>query len=206
VLLNVTTTDTKAAGHLTVYGDGNVNPDTSSSNWVAGQTVSNLVLVELSDGKVVLSNGSTGTADFVADIVGYYRNSGTGSVIVPTALTRVMDTRNGTGTGGTIAKIGPKKSLKLQIGGRGGVPATGATAAELNLTAVNATATGFLTAYPDGAAVPLASSLSYRAAHTVANTAVTPLGADGAIDLYNGGTAPVDVVVDLSGFYYGYAR
>ncbi len=204
-LLDVVTTDTNATGHLTVYGHGIDRPDTSSSNWTAGQTVSNLVFVPLVDGKVVLHNGSKGMADFVADLVGYYNYFGTASSYLPTAQTRVLDTRDGTGTGGTIAKIGPKKHIKVQIAGRNGVVATGATAATLNITAVSPADHGFLSVYPDSATVPTASSLNYPATHTVANSAVTPLPSDGAIDIYNGGTSPVDVLVDLSGYYYGYS-
>jgi hypothetical protein len=204
-LLNVVTTDTKATGHLTAYGHGIDRPGTSSSNWTTGQTVSNLVFVPLVDGKIVLHNGSGGTVDFVADLVGYYNNFGTASAYVPTTQTRVLDTRDGTGTSGRIAKIGAKQHIKVQIAGRYGVVATGATAAGLNITAVSPAAHGFLSVYPDSATVPTASSLNYPATRTVANSAVTPLPSDGAIDIYNGGTSPVDVLIDLSGYYYGYS-
>lgn len=206
VLLDVVTTGTKTGGHLTAYGHGTPDPGTSNSNWSAGQTVSNLVFVHLQDGQVVLHNASAGTVDFVADLVGSYHHFGTASVAVPTSPTRVLDTRNGTGTGGKVARIGAKQHLKLQISGHSGVPPTGASAAELNLTAVSPAANGYLTLYPDGSALPTASSLNYRAGHTVANAAVTPLGTDGAIDVYNGGTSPVDVVIDLSGFSYAYGQ
>lgn len=63
---------------------GAAYPGTSNSDWAAGQTVSNLVLVPLTDGEVVLRNGSTAGPDFVADVVGYYHHYGTASVIVPT--------------------------------------------------------------------------------------------------------------------------
>lgn len=205
VLLNVTTTDTKATGHLTAYAHGTTRPYTSNSNWTAGQTTADLVLVPLTDGKVVLHNASSGTADFVADLVGYYSTDRVNSVLVPSTRTRVLDTRDGTGTGGTVAKIGAKQQVRLQLAGLDGAPSAGASAAELNLTAVSPSASGYLTLYPDGSALPTASSLNYRFGHTVANAAVTPLGADGAIDVYNGGSSPVDVVIDLSGYYCVYA-
>lgn len=205
VLLDVVTTDTKTGGHLTAYGHGTPDPGTSNSNWAAGQTVSNLVFVDVQDGEVVLHNASSGTVDFVADLVGYYHHFGTASVEMPLTPTRVLDTRTGTGTGGKVARIGAKQHLKLQISGHGGVPSAGASAAQLNLTAVTPSANGYLTLYPDGIALPTASSLNYRTGRTVANAAVTPLGPDGAIDVCNGGSSPVDVVIDLSGFAYSYA-
>jgi hypothetical protein len=203
VVLNVATTDTKAAGFLTAYGDGGYIPGTSDSNWAAGQTVSNLVVVPLGNGKAVLDNGSSGSADFVADLVGYYNNLGTASVIVPTAgPVRVLDTRQGVGTGGRIAKIGAKQSIKLQLTGLNGLPVTGVTAAELNLTVTDDPGAGFITAFPDGTALPTASSLDFAPGQTVANASVVPVGPDGTIDLYNGSGSPVDLIADLSGYYY----
>lgn len=206
VLLNVATTDTKAGGFLTAYGHGDDNPGTSNSNWTPGQTVSNLVLVPVKDGKVVLYNGSGGTVSFVADVVGYYDYPGTASVVVPTSLTRVLDTRTGTGTGGGAAKLGPHQTVRLQIANRNGVPATGMTAAELNMTVTNNVGGGFITAYPAGTARPTASNINFSAGQTVANASVMPTGTDGAIEFYNGSSSPVDLVVDLSGYYYGYTR
>ncbi|GAA5185447.1 hypothetical protein GCM10023322_29510 [Rugosimonospora acidiphila] len=51
---------------------------------------------------------------------------------------------------------------------------------------------------------PTASSVDFAGGTTVANMAVIPVGADGAIDLYNGGGATVDLLVDLYGAYYQY--
>jgi hypothetical protein len=200
VVLNVTTTDTKTAGALTAYGDGYGNPGTSNSNWAAGQTVSNLVVVPVTDGKVVLSNGGTGTVDFVADLVGYYQAYAGGSVIMPTGPTRILDTRYGTGTGGHITKLGARTSIKLHLAGLNGVPLS-AVAAELNLTVTDTTGAGFISAYPDGTSLPNASSLNFAAGQTVANAAITPVGPDGSIVLYNGGNTPVDLIVDLNGTF-----
>lgn len=200
VVLNVATTDTKTAGALTAYGDGYGNPGTSNSNWAAGQTVSNLVVVPVTDGKVVLSNGGTGTVDFVADLVGYYQAYAGGSVIMPTGPTRILDTRYGTGTGGHITKLGARTSIKLHITGLNGVPLS-AVAAELNLTVTGTTGSGFISAYPDGSSLPNASSLNFAAGQTVANAAVTPVGPDGSIVLYNGSNTPVDLIVDLNGTF-----
>lgn len=202
VVMNIASTDTKATGYLRAYGHGTQEHDTSNSNWAAGQTVSNLVVVPLADAKVVLHNGSTGSADFVADVVGYYHHLGDASVDVTTAQTRVLDTRDGTGTGGKVARIAAGATVRLQVAGHAGVPASGATAAELNLTVQHQTKNGYITAYPDGGTRPTASSLNFRSGVTVANAAVLPVGSDGAIDFYNGSAAPVDLIVDLSGCFY----
>jgi hypothetical protein len=72
VVLNVTVTQPTASGHLTVYPDGQAQPNTSNLNWVAGQTVPNLVTLPVIDGVVVFYNGSPGTVHIVADVFGYY--------------------------------------------------------------------------------------------------------------------------------------
>ena len=57
---------------------------------------------------------------------------------------RVLDTRSG--LGGTT--VGPNAILSVQVGGRGGVPATGVSAVVLNVTAAQPTSTGTAPAAP----------------------------------------------------------
>ncbi|MEO3939253.1 CHAP domain-containing protein [Dermatophilaceae bacterium Soc4.6] len=72
VLLNVTVTAAAQAGYITVYPDGSSTPPSSNLNFVAGQTVANLVLVPVGpNGQVALKNTSPGAAHLVADVVGY---------------------------------------------------------------------------------------------------------------------------------------
>jgi hypothetical protein len=71
-VLNVTVTNTTAASYLTVWPDGTTQPLASDLNWVAGETVPNLVVVELgSDGAVDIYNYS-GSTDVAVDVEGYY--------------------------------------------------------------------------------------------------------------------------------------
>jgi hypothetical protein len=73
VVLNLTVTDAGAPGYATVYPDGSSRATVSDLNWVGGQTIPNLVLVKLgANGKLDLFNGSSGSANFVADLVGWY--------------------------------------------------------------------------------------------------------------------------------------
>ncbi|HYS28126.1 MAG TPA: hypothetical protein VEQ12_01305 [Candidatus Limnocylindria bacterium] len=73
VVLNVTVTNTTAAGFLTVYpSDAATRPLASDLNWTRGLTVPNLVVVKLaSDGTVAIFN-SAGATDVIADVVGWY--------------------------------------------------------------------------------------------------------------------------------------
>ena len=73
VVLNVAVTNPRAAGHLTVYPSDAPLPTAADQNWRAGDTRSNLVVAKLgADGAVKLRNASTGSTDFVIDVVGWY--------------------------------------------------------------------------------------------------------------------------------------
>ena len=143
----------------------------------------------MTDGKVVLYNGGSAPVDFIADLVGYYQTGDGGARYHPSAPTRLLDTRS-------TVKLGAGQTIKVMV-------ATGVTAASLNLTAVSATATGYLIAYPDGTSRPNASSLNYMAGPAVANMSIMPVGTDGAIEIYNGGTQSVNLLVDRGGVFGG---
>ena len=61
----------------------------------------------------------------------------------------------------------------------------GATAVVLNVTVTDPNYTGFVTVWPAGAAVPLASTLNYTFGQTVPNLVMVKLGAGGQVSLYN---------------------
>jgi len=72
VVLNVTVTNATAGSYLTLWPDGAARPLASDLNFVAGQTVPNLVVVKLgANGKVDIFNFA-GTTDVVVDVVGWY--------------------------------------------------------------------------------------------------------------------------------------
>jgi hypothetical protein len=78
VVLNVTVTAPKSAGFVTVYGDGTAFPTASNLNFVAGQTVPNLVIAPVgANGKVALYNGSGGTVHLIADVSGWFSDATT---------------------------------------------------------------------------------------------------------------------------------
>jgi len=102
VVLNVTATQPTANGYLTVYPDGTTRPLASNLNFSTGQTVPNLVIAPVgADGDVDLYNGSLGTVQLVADVSGYFLSSDRS--FAPLTPSRLLDTRNGTGTGGSIS-------------------------------------------------------------------------------------------------------
>ena len=72
MVVNVTVVDPAAAGYLTVYPAGTPRPGTSNVNFVRHNTVANLAIVRVgAGGGITIFNGSSGTAEVIADITGY---------------------------------------------------------------------------------------------------------------------------------------
>ena len=83
--------------------------------------------------------------------------------------------------------------------GRSGVPA-GASAAALNVTAVDPCGAGFVTVYPCGStAPPLASNVNYVAKEARPNLVVARLSSGGRACIYS--MVQTDVAVDLMGWF-----
>ena len=196
VVLNVTATDATATSYVSVYPDGQSVPGVSNLNFTKNETIPNLVVVPVgADGKVDLYN-SAGSVDLFADMSGYFTANGSGSGYHTVGPVRVMDTRNGTGVRKGV--VGPGGKLVLQLGASNGVPLK-ATAAVLNVTVTDATATSLLTVYPDGQSLPGVSNLNFSKGETIPNLVVVPV-IDGKVDFTNA-LGNVQVFADLMGYY-----
>ncbi|MFI1518232.1 PKD domain-containing protein [Kitasatospora cineracea] len=194
VVLNVTVTNPTTEGHVTVYGDGDTMPTTSNLNYVPGQTVPNLVIAPVgANGYVDLYNGGWGSVDLIADVTGYFTQS-QASGYTPVDPKRLLDTRNRN----TVAAYG---TVPVTIPTNPQVPDTTFTAVALNVTVTNPGSDGHLTVYPSGQSLPTASNVNFTAGHTVANSVIVPVGADGRIQIQNGAWKPSDVIVDVVGYY-----
>lgn len=202
VVLNVTVTAPTSGGYIIAYPDGVSRPTSSNLNFSAGETVPNLVTVKLgADGKVDLYNGSAGTAHLIADVEGYYTATSSGSGFMPVSPTRLLDTRKGTGTGGSTIPVPANGTLSLPVDGQGPVPASGVTAVVLNVTVTAPTGGGYITVYPSGGARPTASNLNFSPRETVPNLVIVPVGSNGAVTLANASGGTVHLIADVSGYY-----
>lgn len=187
--LNVTATDTAADGYLTVYPCSVARPLASSVNYTAGRTVPNNVTVALgSTAKVCIY--SQVAAHVVVDLAGWYSPTASGGAgLEATTPARLLDSRESGGR---------NQSFVVALGSS--VPA-GATAVTLNVTVTEPLFAGYLTAYPCGGTVPLASNLNFAAGQTVPNLVTVKIGEGRSVCLY--ANAPTNVVVDLDGWYIG---
>jgi hypothetical protein len=196
VVFNLTVTAPRASGFITAYASGTGRPNASNLNFVAGQTVPNLVTVPVgADGKVNLFNRSAASAQLIADVTGYYV---TGAPATPGAFqslapSRILDTRN-------ASPVGADSAVTFQVAGANGIPASVA-AVVFNLTVTEARSFGFITAHASGTGRPNASNLNFAAGQTVPNLVTVPVGADGKVTLFNrsGGTA--QLIADVAGYY-----
>ena len=212
VLLNITAVDPSGDGFVTVgprpqgrgdlfddqnsYGEW---PNASNLNFVAGQTVPNLVLVRVGAGGRIRFHAYGATTHLIADIAGYFSAGDIGAGFSSVTPTRLFDSRHS-----SEGRFTTDSRRTVQVTGRAGIP-EGATSAVVNVTAVSPTAEGFVTAFPAGTRVPNASNLNLRAGETRPNLAVVSLSASGAIELQsvlpydlNGS---VDLIVDVFGFF-----
>ena len=82
--------------------------------------------------------------------------------------------------------------------GRGNVPADAAAVA-LNVTATDATGTGYITVWNCADPRPVASSVNFVQGVPTPNTVLTNLGADGKVCLYVA-EASAEVIVDVFGY------
>jgi hypothetical protein len=203
VVLNVTVTGPTAAGYVTVFPTGVTRPLASNLNFVAGQTVPNLVEVAVGAQGQVSFFDAGGAADLLADIQGWVgddTNSYTrAGLFNPLPPARILDTRDGTG-GVPKAKLGPGQALDLQIIDRGGVPPSGVSGVILNMTATDPTTPSYLTVYPAGASRPRASNLNFATGQTVANRVIVGLGTGGRVTIFNP-SGTVNVIADVNGWF-----
>jgi hypothetical protein len=204
-VLNVTITQPTTTGFVTVWpgpADGSPclaagAPDASNVNFVAGQTVANLVTVGApSNGRVCVK--STVATHVIADLSGWY--SGTGSALVAARPQRVLDTR--LGTGGVHGALPANDAIAIRLAD---LPAN-ATAAVLNLTAAEPAGAGFVKVWPadaggscNVAGAPDVSNLNVSAGQTAPNLVTVALGGQSTVCAAT--TVRLHLIADVFGWF-----
>jgi glucose/arabinose dehydrogenase len=197
VVVNVTAVDSSEAGFVTVWPTGTAQPTVSNINLRAGETAPNLVTVSPgNDGTITIL--PTSSAHLLVDVFGYFTSSSSGSIdgrFVPLpSPQRLYDTRN------LGAKPGDKAERTVRVAGSVGVPASGAEAVVLNVTADDAAAPGFVTVWPASGTAPQVSNINLdHVGQTRASQVIAKLGDNGAISLLTSNGA--HLIVDVVGYF-----
>ena len=196
VALNVGALSPTATGSLTIYPNGTSRPGTSALSFTSGQNTAAIAIAGLVNGKVSIYNGTAGTLNLTADVVGYYSSGG--AAFLPVGPTRILDTRSGLGGSGQTVL-----SHAVAVTPVMNVPALAnadVTAVVLQVTVMSAQRSGTLTAFPDQGRVPRAATFPFTAGHAVTSLVVVPI-VNGNVDFYNNSSGTIQVAADLLGFY-----
>lgn len=199
VALNLTMVNPTGNGYLSVWPTGTNATDVSNLNVTPNETRPNSTIVPVSPNGTITISAST-TTDLLIDVTGYLTNhTGQGAHFTPVTAIRLLDTRM-TGpinpaTNATPLQAG--NTVRIPIAGVRGIP-TDTTAVWVNITAVNPTRHGFITAYPGGP-LPTTSTINTTPGnHAIANGALIALH-NGAIHIYT--DHDVHILVDLTGIW-----
>ncbi len=190
VVVNLTGISTHASAYLTASAAGSTRPATSNLNLAARQTAAVLAVVAVDRAGQINVYNSGGPTHVVLDVVGWFTGT-TG--YAPVTPTRLMDTRTNLG-----ASRNPGGDIALWVTSDVSIPPdTGAVV--LSVTAVQPTASGYLTVHPFGQPLPRTSSVNAPRGATVANLVVAQLSADGTVDIHDA-IGDGDVLVDVVGW------
>ncbi len=197
--LNVTVVPKGSLSYLSLWPTGQTKPLVSTLNSFGGIVVANAAVVPAGAGGAI-SIYVTNPTDVIVDINGYFATGGGDNAysFYPAQPCRVADTRRTAGPFGG-PNLAAQQSRDFAVPASGcGMPA-GAKAYSLNVTVVPDGYLGYLTTWPAGQAAPLASTLNSWTGKVVANAALVPAGASGAISVY--ASNPTAVILDTNGYF-----
>ncbi len=174
--LTLTAVGAQQPGFLTATPCGTTS-NTSNVNYFDQSPSPNLVLVSPNEaGEVCIT--TLASTNIIVDLFGVFTQP---THVVPSDVPsdvptsaradRILDTRL---TGGLVA---PGTTVQLDVGNSSGVA--------LNLTAVDATAPGFLSAFPCAGGLPKTSSVNFANAVATSNAVIVSPDSDGKICVYS---------------------
>jgi hypothetical protein len=199
IVLNVTAIGESDGGFVTVFPTGSPKPTASNINYEPAQPTANLVVAPVAaDGRVSIFVSSK--AHLLVDVQGWFGKAPGFESLQPA---RLLDTRPNGPTIDTVSSgggaVAGNQFIDVRVIGRGKVPASGAKAVVLNVTAIGDTDGGFVTVFPSGSKQPTASNINYQAGQPRANLVVAPVGADGKVSIFVSSRA--HVIADVQGWF-----
>jgi V8-like Glu-specific endopeptidase len=192
-----------STGFLSVYPAGGTDPSLSMLSYQPGEVVRDLYFGALSpSGQLTIANHSSGSVDLVINTRGYLVSptSATEDGASYTGLTpvRILDTRN-------TSAVPAGGSVTFTATGVGGVPSSGVAEVQESVAALNPTATGDLTVYPEGRPDPDSPTVNFNAGDGQDNdqnaAVVSSVSPTGEETITNHSSGTVEVVVSVRGYW-----
>jgi alpha-tubulin suppressor-like RCC1 family protein len=197
VTFNLTATEPTASTFVTAFPTGTTRPTASNLNVVAGETRPNQVTVALGANRRISLYNNSGTVELLVDLTGFYTPD-YGAEFLPLAPTRVLDTRQGVGTGGPAGPLGQEE--RLVVGLDQDVPLNSAGIV-MNLTGVSATTSTYVTAWGQYMIQPYdASTLNLPPGKATPNAATVAFERWRGFEVYNH-RGSTHLIADLAGVF-----
>ncbi|WP_020577952.1 DNRLRE domain-containing protein [Actinopolymorpha alba] len=196
VLLDLTVSKGSAATQVTVW-TGGTRPVSANLTAPAATTVQNSAAVEVSDAGSVQVFNESGTLTVALAVQGYFVDDGpsTPGGFVATKSTRLLDTRK-------TARIPAGGTLDVRIAGVSGVPRD-ASSVFVNLIVEKPGGSGAVGIYKKGVA-PTGAGPVFFSGRSVAQTINVAPDVNGYATVKNfSSTGPMDVIVDVQGYFTG---
>ncbi len=195
-VINLTTTNSTRGGYMVAFPCGQPAPPSSNLNWIAGEDRAVAAIVGLGPGRTLCLISEVPT-NVIVDVTGYYAPApgfGPSASLQPDGGRRVVDTRNGVGGPRVAFAAGEVRSFDPVAGLAN---ADDVSAVMLNFISTNSTASGYLSVFPCGGAVPDVSSLNFTARQDATNLATVKIGDGRRVCVL--ASAPTEVIVDVFG-------
>jgi hypothetical protein len=208
--MNITVVPHEGLDYITVWPDGDPQPNVSTLNSYDGRVKANAAIVSGGSGAGAISIFASNTTDVVLDVSGYFTSADANYVYVPVTPCRMVDTRinNGTPFGAPSIVGGTQRSFSLASSACGlpaGALANGG-ALSLNVTAIPSTSAGlnYLTVWgtsPTELAPPITSTLNAPATNPVANAAIVAMDEDATASVSVFASNTTDLLIDITGYF-----
>ncbi|WP_328993644.1 fibronectin type III domain-containing protein [Kribbella sp. NBC_01245] len=197
VAVNVTALVPSAFGGWTLFPAGATRPGVNHGLHVQTRPKTGSSIVKVAtDGRLSLTNTSTGTTHFTVDVTGYFTSASNATAassrVVALSSRRVLD------TGTTLVAAGGTVNLRLT--GVGGIPASNVAAAAINLVASGSATSGEFKAYTAGQSAPAATDVIFAPSPHQFNQLWVRPNASGDITIANRTNAAARLYVDVQGY------
>ena len=200
--LNFTVVPAGPLDFLSAWPASQPFPGVSTLNSPAGEALANAAIVPAgTNGAITVVAGNP--TDLIIDVNGYFGPAGGVGALHFYAVTpcRVADTRASQGKTGAFGppSLAPYSGRDFPIASGGcGIPSS-AQAYSLNITVVPQGALDFVSLWPAGQPFPGVSTLNSAKGAIIANAAIVPAGAGGAVTVVAGN--PTDLIIDINGYF-----